>query len=637
MGMQDVVQNVVTQFNLQDNASGGLASLANNALGVSGAIQGVTQVINLMQAGLGMIQAPVMQAVQAHSRLEETVLGVAGALRAYEAVGQTTAQIATAVRAGGNQIELMSQAFQTAGDASRSIFRQMVSDAATLPGSAQDYVTAFSTALPAALSASRNASLRAITQISNDFTAVALVNQIDAGQAGRDMMLMMQGAAGMDVRTWRLLQPLMHRTARDTAALSAQQFNTLTGQQRFDAIRRALDAYMPLIHEFEGTWSTQMGTFQSLIDQFRLDMSGGIFEALKDGLKSVNTVLSSVLPLAGQLGGAFSLMLRNYVQPLSDRIATIGFDLKNIFRSIISSPAFLRFANIIEGTRGFVSRVLGTSESTNIMGGDKTPGQLRSEADSRFGLLALFTGPAGAGFIRFLTQGENFARMMNFLSQAASILWNIFVQIVDTLGGSTGVMANVFGNLIPLLQIGILGILNFINNHIPMVVMLLKGAFMVLVGVVAVVIGALGIIGLAVFLVSVPLIALAAIIGTVIYAFAQLANKIFEWLHVGTRITGPDLGRNVEAPPWLQEIRNNIGKMRAASNMESAAERNTGGRNQAQQRGAYNDFRYSRFDITQRFAEGFDPDRIAAVFASDLEGLAEQRLDSGFSPAFGSG
>jgi hypothetical protein len=47
-----------------------------------------------------------------------------------------------------------------------------------------------------------------------------------------------------------------------------------------------------------------------------------------------------------------------------------------------------------------------------------------------------------------------------------------------------------------------------------------------------------------------------------------------------------------------------------------------------------NDFRYSRFDITQKFAEGFDPDRIAAVFARDLEGLAEQRLDSGFNPAF---
>jgi phage-related protein len=49
---------------------------------------------------------------------------------------------------------------------------------------------------------------------------------------------------------------------------------------------------------------------------------------------------------------------------------------------------------------------------------------------------------------------------------------------------------------------------------------------------------------------------------------------------------------------------------------------------------AMQDFRYSRFDITQRFAEGFDPDRVASAFASDLEAMASQRLSSGFAPAF---
>jgi hypothetical protein len=44
------------------------------------------------------------------------------------------------------------------------------------------------------------------------------------------------------------------------------------------------------------------------------------------------------------------------------------------------------------------------------------------------------------------------------------------------------------------------------------------------------------------------------------------------------------------------------------------------------------DFRYSRFDITQRFAEGFDPDRVASAFAEDIGSLAENRLQSGFQP-----
>jgi hypothetical protein len=45
-----------------------------------------------------------------------------------------------------------------------------------------------------------------------------------------------------------------------------------------------------------------------------------------------------------------------------------------------------------------------------------------------------------------------------------------------------------------------------------------------------------------------------------------------------------------------------------------------------------NDFRGSRFQIEQKFAEGFDPDRIAAAFSSDLATLGERRLQSGFTP-----
>ena len=56
---------------------------------------------------------------------------------------------------------------------------------------------------------------------------------------------------------------------------------------------------------------------------------------------------------------------------------------------------------------------------------------------------------------------------------------------------------------------------------------------------------------------------------------------------------------------------------------------------QGQRPGAPNfDFRGSRFQITQAFAEGFDPDRIAVAFANDLATLGERKLQSGFSPMF---
>ena len=47
------------------------------------------------------------------------------------------------------------------------------------------------------------------------------------------------------------------------------------------------------------------------------------------------------------------------------------------------------------------------------------------------------------------------------------------------------------------------------------------------------------------------------------------------------------------------------------------------------------DFRFSRFDIRQNFAEGFDPDRIAVAFATDLARLGEMKLHSAYSPVTG--
>jgi hypothetical protein len=71
----------------------------------------------------------------------------------------------------------------------------------------------------------------------------------------------------------------------------------------------------------------------------------------------------------------------------------------------------------------------------------------------------------------------------------------------------------------------------------------------------------------------------------------------------------------------------------AAQHAEDAAKAKTGTTPETRARN-YNDFRNSRFDITQKFAEGFDPDRIALAFTSDLAALGERKLQSGFQPVY---
>lgn len=46
------------------------------------------------------------------------------------------------------------------------------------------------------------------------------------------------------------------------------------------------------------------------------------------------------------------------------------------------------------------------------------------------------------------------------------------------------------------------------------------------------------------------------------------------------------------------------------------------------------EFNNNRFDIRQEFAEGFDPDRIAVAFASDLARAGEMKLAAVTGPAY---
>jgi len=45
-------------------------------------------------------------------------------------------------------------------------------------------------------------------------------------------------------------------------------------------------------------------------------------------------------------------------------------------------------------------------------------------------------------------------------------------------------------------------------------------------------------------------------------------------------------------------------------------------------------FPNAKFDITQKFAEGFDPDRVAAAMMSDIAAAGERRIQSLFGSPF---
>lgn len=71
-----------------------------------------------------------------------------------------------------------------------------------------------------------------------------------------------------------------------------------------------------------------------------------------------------------------------------------------------------------------------------------------------------------------------------------------------------------------------------------------------------------------------------------------------------------------------------------AQESERLATRATDLKTPAERGGTSFNFPNARFDIVQKFEEGYDPDRIAVAFANDIAALGERRLQSGFSPLY---
>jgi hypothetical protein len=124
--------------------------------------------------------------------------------------------------------------------------------------------------------------------------------------------------------------------------------------------------------------------------------------------------------------------------------------------------------------------------------------------------------------------------------------------------------------------------------------------------------------------------------------FVDLYNKVAGYIGLEQKLAAASdtLRRNeaidLWARNWERTQKATEGRMKLDAANEARAKRATerGDADKDKAKGKNFDFRGSRFDITQNFAEGFDPDRIAVAFSSDLAGLAETKSQSGFAPLY---
>jgi hypothetical protein len=136
----------------------------------------------------------------------------------------------------------------------------------------------------------------------------------------------------------------------------------------------------------------------------------------------------------------------------------------------------------------------------------------------------------------------------------------------------------------------------------------------------------------AALLLMIPVIILSPFIalGVAIY---KLAEWIHDTFHIGGEVTNPAAA--LDTTSSLQGFLTDLRMIMLPAKVDKSPN-NKDRTATARHPQTNNDFRFSRFDITQRFSEGFDPDRVATAFVNDLQAMAEAPMSSGFQPGFSS-
>lgn len=667
--MGEKTQNeVATKFSVNwQGASQGLTNLGTVADRLGGRIMRLTQMFTPLGAAMGAITsgALVRSLTQINSRFEQTSQVIGGTLAALGFAG------------GEDPTEQFRNGLGLAAETMRAI---QVS-AAALPGEAQDYITVFQQALPN-VSQSIEGSLADMTSFTNQITAIGRSFGIDAGQIGMDTMRMLQagrGGAGMDVRTFMQLLPFM-KSLEGHANLTADAFNRMTQPERALLLQQTMGRMGPMLEAAGGTFDAMWGAIQSTGEELLRIGGQPIFEGVKSGLESVNALLMDAEGNFTELGQNVVRIGQNIGTFIVDAIRTATEWVQTLYGWFerLGNSAIFRRLDEMASTLASAGQSLmrgGAGGAAGLAGGAATAGALGAGAAA--GPMGLVVVALGAGLANFLTRTEEVTEVVGTMGSIIERVSHLIGPMLNTLMTFSDLLGDLVAGVLPGMLSGmdtIIGPLTFLYIWFSNIANLLMEELRPAMSELWIALGGLW---EAVANVIGPLLAifgpvLMGIIEILVAGLAPAFNLLIEWITgminalvsfvnwVGRLLGGAGAGvisaaqrQSALAPGAQGEAAEQRGFLsglmdrlrqssEAASEQASAVEQAAGGRGPAARapgaRGGartQQDFRYSRFTIEQSFAEGFDPDRIAVAFASDVGRLGEQRLESGFAPLFG--
>jgi hypothetical protein len=535
---------------------------------------------------------------------------------AYENQSIKMAQTAKLMGMGG---ETFADAMVTAGQ----MIKQVNVAAAALPGEAEDYTTALEMSGFTVQQATGD--YQKTFNLIKDITAITISNQRSAAEGASQMNKMLNADRGLlelqnDYST-KLIQNM--RAIPGYANLTTSAFNNLKLEERVKLVEKLAGTFKDMIDASSGTLDAIKGASMTIFKELTRQATAPLFDGWKHSLAAVNKLLmnadGTLTPLSERIvfiGNVLSEKVVTAVNSISkmdlSEIGTLvgglasmgagGAGIGAIFSPLIVFGQTLgKLAEDVEFTSAVFDSINGV-----LHGLEPVTGMLAGWLDRTSGLLA----DVATGVL------PSFLDMLDRIVPAA--VW--LAQVISDMG------RRIWEQITPTLDALWVQLSIFFKGVGDFVVPLLKGLGMTLWAVWEVIDG--------------PLI---GSVRAVIRIFGQLfewVGKFLSWAGEQLAWAINEIGDPLESQAKGSERKSFLDEMIAMFTAPSGGNAKGIAPPKAPDKkppAPVQDFRFSRFQIDQKFEEGFDPDRIAVAFANDLGKIGEQRSQSGFAPLFSVG
>lgn len=633
--MTDVVERTRTEFQAV-----GVGAYQRSMMNVGGAANRAGQMV---RATTGLLRPFNMML---------GLVGLGGGVMALRSVGRINEAVDDMQKKLGGTISAFgmvkdyAQGFDVAG----KLIGQVAKQTAALPESTGAYVESLKMMLPnvkKALGGSVIEATTAATKMMGQFSALGM----GAGEAGFMIMralgpqgmLMTRGLGGM--RILALLQ-----SVKGHANLTAKAFNEMTQPQRAVLLQQALSEMAPVVKSLRDDFSGTTATIHKTLGKMVRLSTVPLFEVMERQMVHVRDLLVDVngelTPFARQIvaGGQVIakfvgrqlervVLLLSYV---SGHWETITKQTKR-YGAVLASLYLVSKSRPLLGAFGVAGRVAGAAAApvagavagAAVGGGVAGASGLQAlvaglQALSKIFLpLALVVGVVAGAVALVSEQWRSFSQIFGVVGTlVAAFAGDIFQAVMAVFGTLSTVFKALAGGLgvflIPMLIVAaavlrpfaaglklVFGALQFV---IDLIYQKLKPSFDFVYDMFARVAKYLG--------------QFSSDTAKVIEGW----SKSMEAAGVSKGAPGLPAAAYQDYGPPAPTTEDLLKKLEKSFGMPPPGA--PGGPKVVQ------DFRNSRFSISQAFAEGFDPDRVGVAFSKQVGRIGEQRLQSGFEPMF---